>query len=220
MTPLFSIPIAMDLTAVSIGAIQGAMFAARFRDRQLDFLGVAIIGVVVGLGGGLIRDLFLNQVPAALQSNWYLPTASVSALLGMALLTIFTRLERVITVLDALTLGMFGAIGTTKALANGLPVVPAVFIGIASGVGGSVIRDMMLSLPVALMQVGSLYAIAAAGGTISLVVAVKLGMEPFGAALVCIGVTTVIRLLAVRFGWSLPEQRSLNRWPRWRRPID
>ncbi|MGG7464085.1 MULTISPECIES: trimeric intracellular cation channel family protein [unclassified Plantibacter] len=214
---LFVVPLWTDLTAVAIGAVQGAMFAARFRDRQLDWLGVAIIGVVVGLGGGLIRDLLLNQVPASLQSDWYLPVASGAALLGMLLLSGVNKLGPLIISLDALTIGMFGAIGSTKALAVGLPVIPAVFVGVISAVGGSVLRDVMLGVPVALMHVGSLYAVAAGVGTIGLVVLWSIGVPISIAAIACVALTTLIRLLAVRFGWTLPEQRQIGRWRTWRR---
>ena len=214
---LFVVPLWVDLSAVAIGAVQGAMFAARFQDRQLDWLGVAIIGVVVGLGGGLIRDILLGQVPASLQNNWYLPVASGAALLGMFLLRTITRLGPVIIGLDALTIGMFGAIGSTKALAAGLPVIPAIFVGTVSAVGGSVLRDVMLGVPVALMHVGSLYAVAAAVGTALLVLAVTFG-APLGiAAIVGVSSTAVICLLAVRFGWTLPEQRQIGGWRIWRR---
>ena len=84
----------------------------------------------------------------------------------------FRRLDPIITVLDALTIGLFGAIGTTKALALGLPEVPAVFVGVVSAVGGSILRDVLLNLPIALMHVGSLYAVAAGAGTVVLVVLV------------------------------------------------
>lgn len=217
MTPLFTLPLWAELCAVGIGAVQGAMFAARFREHRLDVLGIAIIGVVIGLGGGLIRDILLNAPLASMQSNWYLITAAGSALLGMLLLRVFTRLNPLIIALDALTIGMFAALGTTKALAFGLPAIPAILIGVVSAVGGSVIRDIMLNLPVALMHVGSLYAIAAALGSVALVVGVRLGLPIGIAAAVCITLTTVVRLLAVRFGWSLPEQRALSSWPGWRR---
>lgn len=214
---LFVVPLWTDLTAVAIGAVQGAMFAARFRDRQLDWLGVAIIGVVVGLGGGLIRDILLSQVPASLQSDWYLPVASGAALLGMFLLSVITKLGPVIIALDALTIGMFGAIGSTKALAIGLPIIPSIFVGVVAAVGGSVLRDVMLGVPVALMHVGSLYAVAAGAGTVALVVLWSLGVPITVAAIVCVALTTLIRLLAVRFGWTLPEQRQIGRWRTWRR---
>jgi uncharacterized membrane protein YeiH len=206
-----SIPLWANLLAVGIGSLQGALFAAQFRDRRLDLLGVAIIGIATGFGGGVLRDLLLNEVPKALQSNWYLPVATASALIGMLLQRIFTRIHALITALDALTIGIFGAIGTTAALAAGLPAIPAVFVGSLSAVGGSILRDLLLNVPIALMQVGSLYAVAALVGAGSLVVLVGFGAPAFVAALACAVLTFVVRVLAVLFHWTLPEQRPLRR---------
>ncbi|WP_438855901.1 trimeric intracellular cation channel family protein [Agromyces sp. M3QZ16-3] len=213
----FTIPLWADLAAVGIGALQGAMFASRIKEHRIDLLGVALIGIIVGLGGGLLRDLLLNQLPAAMRSNWYLVVATAAALVGMLLIRIFDRLNSVIIALDAVTIGLFAAIGTTKALAYGVPEVPAVFVGVVAAVGGSILRDVALNLPIALMHVGSLYAIAAAGGTVLLVTMVLVGANILVAAIACVVVTTVIRLLSVRFGWSLPEQRAIGSWRVWRR---
>ena len=214
---LFSIPLWLDLTAVGIGAVQGAMFAARLTERRIDLLGVALIGILVGLGGGLMRDLILNQLPAAMSSNWYLLVAAAAALLGMLLLRVFTRLNGLIIALDAVTIGLFGAIGASKALAYGVPIVPAVFVGVLSAVGGSILRDVALNLPIALMHVGSLYAVAATAGAVLLVGLDLAGVNIVIAGIACVVVTTVTRLGSVRFGWSLPEQRALSTWQVWRR---
>ena len=210
--PLFVIPLWADLTAVGLGGIQGALFASGFQgERRLDLLGVAIIGVVVGMGGGLIRDLLLDVPLVTLQSNWYLLTATLAALIGMLLANLFQRANRIIVGLDAIVIGLFGAFGTSKALALGLPVVPAVFIGVCSAVGGGILRDMIMGLPVAIMHVGSLYAVAAAAGCLVLAMAHALGAPLVAAAAVGVVVTFVIRLLAVIFDVSLPEQRMLYR---------
>jgi uncharacterized membrane protein YeiH len=208
---LFTIPRWADLLAVGIGSLQGALFAAQFRDRRLDLLGVAIIGIATGFGGGIIRDVLLGQVPAALVSNWYLPVATGAALIGMLLERIFARLRHLITGLDALTIGLFGAIGTTKALALGLPEIPAIFLGVISAVGGSILRDLLLNVPIALMSVGSLYAVAALAGSASLVVLVLAGAPIAVAASVCVAITFAVRILAVLFKWTLPEQVALRR---------
>lgn len=212
--PSVTIPLWANLLAVGIGSLQGALFAAQFRDRRLDLLGVAIIGIATGFGGGILRDIFLNEVPRALLSNWYLPVATGSALIGMLLQRIFHRIQPLITALDALTIGLFGAIGTTAALAAGLPAIPAVFVGAVSAVGGSILRDLLLSVPIALMQVGSLYAVAALVGAVSLVVLVSLGAPAIWAAVACVVLTFVVRVLAVLFHWTLPEQRPLRRGSR------
>ena len=213
---IFIIPLWADLLAVGIGALQGALFAAGYRDRRLDLLGVAIIGIATGFGGGILRDVLLGSLPAALQSNWYVPVATLAALAGMLLERLFSRLNGLITVLDAVTIGLFGAIGTTKALSMGVPAVPAVFLGALSAVGGSILRDMLLNVPIALMQVGSLYAIAAVAGSATLVALVAVGVNVTIAALICVAVTFGVRVLAVLFKWSLPEQRRLERLPRLR----
>lgn len=210
--PIFVIPLWADLTAVGLGGIQGALFASGFRgERRLDLLGVAIIGVVMGMGGGLIRDLLLNVTPVTLQSNWYLLTATLAALVGMLLAGVFARVNAVIVGLDALVIGLFGAFGTSKALFLGLPLIPAVFVGVCAAVGGGILRDMIMGLPVAIMHVGSLYAVAAGVGCFVVALSTQLGANPVVAALCGISLTFVIRLLAVIFDISLPEQRALYR---------
>lgn len=210
--PLFVIPLWADLLAVALGGIQGAVFAAGFQgQRRLDWLGVALIGIMLGMGGGLIRDLLLSVTPATLQSNWYLLTAVGASLVGMLLAGVFQRLNRLIIGLDAVAMGLFGAVGTSKALAYGLPIVPAIFVGVCAAVGGGIIRDIAMGLPIAIMHVGSLYAIAALVGNTALALAFVSGMDIGWAAAVGVIVTTVIRLLAVIFDVSLPEQRRLHR---------
>ena len=209
MNELFAIPQWLDLTAVGIGAAQGAMFSSRYRDAELDLLGVAIIGIVSGFGGGIVRDMFLTTDIAAFHSNWYLVTAVLCALVGMLVSSLLHRVEMVINVFDALTIGIFGAIGTTKALSFGLPVVPALFIGVAAAVGGSILRDMLLAIPWQLMQVGSLYAVAALGGGITIVGLLWMGQTVTIAGVASVAVTTTIRMLSVILGWKLPAQRGV-----------
>ena len=206
----FIIPLWADLLAVGIGSLQGALFAAQFRDKRLDWLGVAIIGIATGFGGGLARDILLSEPLAPLQSNWYLIVATGAAFIGMLAERLFRHLRHVITALDALTLGLFGAIGTTKALSLGMPPVPAIFVGVIAAVGGSILRDLLLAVPIAIMQVGSLYAVAAFAGTTVLVLLQAFNVDVLVAALACVVVTFGVRVLAVLFNWSLPEQRSLE----------
>lgn len=210
--PLFTIPLWADLLGVGLGGIQGAMFASGFQgERRLDWLGVAIIGIMIGMGGGLIRDLLIGQPPATLQNDWYLITAVGAALLGMLLAGVFNRINTLIVVLDAAVIGMFGAFGVSKALAFGIPPVPAVFIGVCAAAGGGMLRDVLMGLPVAIMHVGSLYAVAAGAGCTAIVIMHAFGVSITVAAVTGIVVTAVIRVLAVVFDVSLPEQRRLYR---------
>ncbi|GAA1967131.1 trimeric intracellular cation channel family protein [Agromyces allii] len=211
-TQQFFIPLWLDLTAVGLGGVQGALFASGFQgQRRLDLLGVALVGIVMGFGGGMIRDLLLNEPLRALQSNWYLIVAIAAALLGMLLAGPLTKVNGLIVGLDAIVIGMFGALGTSKALALGLPILPAVFVGVAAAAGGGVLRDMLMGLPIAIMHVGSLYAVAAGAGCIVLAALDLFGVPLFVGGIVCVAVTAVIRWLAVIFDVSLPEQRMLYR---------
>jgi uncharacterized membrane protein YeiH len=210
--PLFTIPLWADLLGVGLGGIQGAMFASGFQgQRRLDLLGVAIIGILIGMGGGLIRDLLLGQPPATLQNNWYLIAAGGAAIIGMLLAGLLNRANAVIVGLDAVVIGMFGAFGTSKALGLGVPAVPAVFIGACAAVGGSILRDVIMGLPVAIMHVGSLYAVAALLGCSVIVTVHAFGVSITIAGIIGLIVTAVIRVLAVMFDVSLPEQRRLYR---------
>ena len=88
------------------------------------------------------------------------------------------------------------------------------FVGVLAAVGGSILRDLLLAMPIALMHVGSLYAVAALAGAISIVVLVNLGVAVPIAAIVGVVLTFTVRVLAVLFRWSLPEQRRIERIPR------
>lgn len=210
--PLFTIPLWADLLGVGLGGIQGAMFASGFQgQRRLDWLGVALIGIMIGMGGGLIRDLLIGQPPATFQSNWYLITATGASLLGMLLAGVFNRVNTMIVILDAVVIGMFGAFGVSKAIAFGLPPVPAVFVGVCAAVGGGMLRDVLMGLPVAIMHVGSLYAVAAGVGCTFIEIAHAFHMNITVAAIIGVVLTAVIRVLAVVFDLSLPEQRRLHR---------
>lgn len=113
--------------------------------------------------------------------------------------------------LDAVVIGTFGAIGTTKALSLGVGEVGALLVGVVGAVGGSIIRDLLLGLPVAFLQVGELFVVAAGAGAAALILLVAVGVPIPIAGIVCIAITTVVRIGAVRFNWRFPEQRPLPR---------
>lgn len=205
----FGIPLWAELVAVGLGALQGALFAGALVDRRIDVLGVVLIGIGGALGGSVSRDLLLGEPPVVIRGEWYVLVAVGAALLGMSLQPVFVRLGSVILALDAVTIGLFGVIGASKALSLGVPSVPAVFVGTVAAVGGTVLRDVMLDQPVMLLHVGTLYAVAAAAGTLLLVVLVAMGVSGPTAAIAGVVLTTAVRLVAVRLGWSFPEQQAL-----------
>jgi len=207
----FQVELWVELLAAGLGGLQGALFAADYTRRRIDVLGVLVIGLVVALGGSLLRDIVLNQPPVVIWMNWYLVVAGASAVLGMIIQQLLTHVGWLITVLDAVVMGLFGAIGASKALTLGVGEAGALVVGVIGAIGGGMLRDIILSLPVSFLQVGTLYAVAAASGVGTLILLVAVGVSIPIAALVCVGVTTIVRLVAVVFNWTFPEQRSLAR---------
>jgi len=205
----FQVTLWIELTAAALGGLQGALFAAGERDRRIDVLGVIVIGVAVSLGGSLMRDIVLNQPPVVVWGDWYLLVAAASAILGMVLQPLFSRAGWAITVLDAVVMGLFGAIGASKALSLGVGNVGALVVGVIGAIGGGVLRDLILSRPISILQVGTLYAVAAGAGAGTLILLSEFGIPIPIAGLVAVVVTTLVRLFAVAFGWAFPEQRAL-----------
>ncbi|RWZ52545.1 hypothetical protein ELQ90_00880 [Labedella phragmitis] len=207
----FQVPLWVELLAAGLGGLQGALFAADTRHRRIDVLGVLVIGLIVALGGSLLRDVVLNQPPVVIWMNWYLVVAGAAALVGMILQPLITHAAWLITVLDAAVMGLFGAIGATKALSLGVGEVGALVVGVIGAIGGGMLRDTALGLPVSFLQVGTLYAVAAGSGVGVLVLLIELGVSVPIAAVGCIIVTATVRLLAIVFAWTFPEQRPATR---------
>jgi uncharacterized membrane protein YeiH len=205
----FQIGFAIELIAAGLGGVQGAMFAATQRDRRIDVLGVIVIGLTVSLGGSLLRDILLNQPPVVVWINWYLLVAGASALLGMILQPLLAQAEWVITTLDAVVMGLFGAIAASKALSLGVGSVGALVVGVIGAIGGGLLRDLILDRPLSVLHVGTLYAVAAGAGVGTLIVLVRFNVPIAVAGIIATVVTTAVRLGAVVFNWTFPEQRAV-----------
>lgn len=210
----FQVALWIELLAAGLGGLQGALFAAGQRERRIDVLGVIVIGLAVSLGGSLMRDIVLNQPPVVVWVNWYLLVAGASALLGMLLQPLFVRAEWAITGLDAVVMGIFGAIAVSKALSLGVGSVGALVVGVIGAIGGGMLRDVILSRPIAILHVGTLYAVAAAAGVGTLIVLVKFETPIAIAGVVSAVVAAAVRVAAVIFGWTFPEQRAVSRGAR------
>jgi uncharacterized membrane protein YeiH len=113
------VPLWIDLTAVVVGALVGAGVAAR---EQLDIIGVLLLAAVMGLGGGIVRDLLLGLRPVAVTSRYYLPTVAAAALAGFLFTSLMRRFRTMFVVLDAFSVGLFMIVGVGKALLYDLPV--------------------------------------------------------------------------------------------------
>jgi uncharacterized membrane protein YeiH len=143
--------------------------------------------------------------------DWYLLVAGASAIVGMALQPTFQRAGWLITVLDAVVMGIFGAIGASKALLLGVGSVGALVVGVIGAIGGGVLRDLLLNRSISVLHVGTLYAVAAAAGAGALILLIRVDVPVPIAGVISTAIAAVVRVAAVRFDWIVPEQRSARR---------
>jgi uncharacterized membrane protein YeiH len=190
-----------DLIGVAVFAASGASAAVV---KRLDLFGVAFVGFVAALGGGILRDVVIDAAPPLAFADWRYAVVAVVASLAMFWLhPQLSRLRRTVLVLDAAGLGLFTVTGTLKALGAGVPPVGACLIGMLTGIGGGVARDLLTGeVPVVLRR--DIYAVVALGGAITVAVLEWLrlaGPVPLAASAVAM---TVVRLIALRRRWSAP----------------
>jgi uncharacterized membrane protein YeiH len=197
------VPAAVDLAAIVIGALTGGLLAAR---EGFAVSGVLLLAVSGGLGGGLIRDVLLGDLPAvALTNKAYLPTVAITAAVTFYFSGWLSRLTGLLVVLDAVTLGFFTVIGAQKAELAGLPSASVVFIGSLTAVGGAVIRDVLLAQRADIVQPGPYNAVAALiGATALTVLSGPVGLDPLPVAAAVIVLVAALRVLSVWRGWSAP----------------
>ena len=197
--------VTLDLVGIFVFAVTGALVAVR---KNLDIFAALVLAGVTGLGGGFIRDVLIDATPPAALTDWrYLLVPVAAGLLTFAFHPAIGRLERLVTVFDAVGLALFCVTGALKAVEYGLGPVPAALMGMVTGIGGGMMRDVLAgSVPVVFE--GNLYATPALSGA---VVAVLLDRTDLPVLVVAAaGFTTCLlwRLLALVRGWSAPLPRG------------
>ena len=197
------LPLWADLAATLVFGLSGALLA---RQSSLDLVGAATLAVVAGTGGGIVRDLVLGDTPPVAFEQWGVLVAASAAVLVVAVLPEGPgRWRPLYLAADAAGLGLVTAAGTAKSLAAGLGAYPAIMLGVLSGIGGGIARDVLAGrVPVVLHR--EVYALAAVAGAATVTV---VGTERPGVALLVGAATTLaIRLLAHWRRWEVPRLRT------------
>ncbi|CBG69839.1 MULTISPECIES: trimeric intracellular cation channel family protein [Streptomyces] len=201
-------PYPLDLIGIFVFAISGALLAVR---KNFDVFGIAVLAEVTALGGGLFRDLVIGAVPpAAFTDLGYFVTPLLAALLVFFLHPHVERIQAGVNVFDAAGLGLFCVAGTAKAYDYGLGLTASLVLGLATAVGGGVLRDVLANeVPSLLRWDRDLYAVPAMVGAGMVVLCISQdALTPFTSALAAI-TAFVLRLLAMRYHWRAP--RAWNR---------
>lgn len=170
-------PLWLALLTVGVNAVVGGLRASVDDRHHWDIVGLSTFAILMGLGGGIIRDVLIGNLPAeSLRRPWFLATIGGCVLIVLAAGERIARAHHLVTFLNSVALGLFAIIGTAYALRSGLPIVSALFIGTVSAVGGgvlvSVMKDevpgvLLASAPHALLAVlvSAVYALVAVWST-------------------------------------------------------
>ncbi|WP_029287757.1 trimeric intracellular cation channel family protein [Cellulomonas sp. HZM] len=200
----------LEVIGVFVGALSGALAGVR---KQFDVFGILVLGWAAGLGGGILRDVLIGAVPPVGISDWRLVATALAA--GLVMYFFHPRLERarrLIVLLDAGALALFTVVGAVKGLELGATAVAAVFVGVLTGVGGGVLRDLLTGeVPVVLHQ-RQLYAVPALVGAVAVAVLWENRWLSVGSTVGVVVGIFALRVLALRFQVQAPGPwRGLNR---------
>lgn len=200
-------PLWLALLTVGVNAMVGALRATLDDEYHWDIVGLSTFAVLMGLGGGFIRDILLGNTPVeSLRTSWYL----VTVLIGIGLVLLFgkriSRAKQLVVLLNSVALGLFAITGTAYALRAELPIVSSIFVGVVSAVGGGVLVSVMKDeVPEILLTSApnALLALAASG-----IYAATDVWSSQAAGVAGVATVIVVNYLASRFG--IRTRRATN----------
>ena len=204
----------LNLVGTFVFGLSGGMAGVR---AQLDLFGAIVLAVVVGIAGGTIRDLLIGTPPATFRDWRYLAVAAGAGLLTAVAHPAINRLQRPIDALDAAGLALFSVTGAATALTHRLGVVDSVILGAITGIGGGMLRDILVrEIPTVLR--GGLYAIPALVGASIVVVAYHAGDHTVVFPILGAAVCFLMRMAGLRYDLGLPGAANVAppRMPRLR----
>ena len=195
---------AFDLGGTFVFALSGATAGVK---RRLDLFGVLALSFAAGNSGGIARDVMIGAAPPVAISDWrYIAVSLLAGLITFYWHRAIARLSSPVLAFDAAGLALFSVSGASKALALGVGPVGAMLLGMLTGIGGGIVRDVLLrEIPTVLRT--ELYAVAALIGAAVVVIGRMLHVPPFAAALAGAVLCFGLRFMAMRRGWQLPIAR-------------
>jgi uncharacterized membrane protein YeiH len=202
----------LNLMGTFVFGLSGGMAGVR---KQLDLFGAVVLAVVVGIAGGTIRDVLIGIPPTTFRDWRYLAVAGAAGLLTSLAHPAINRLQRPIDALDAAGLALFCVTGAATALAHRLGVVDSVILGAITGIGGGMLRDVLVGeIPTVLR--GGLYAIPALVGAGIVVAAYHAGDHTLVFPIVAAAACFLLRMAGLHYGIGLPraDTVAVTRVPR------
>lgn len=195
-------PLWLALVTTGVGALEGAIIGRSSKDgARPDVVGLTVFALFLGLGGGMVRDTMLGNLPfESLRTPWYLVVVVASVVVVLVAGRLVPVNSTIFIVLDAMTTGLYAAIGAQYALDFGLPWVGAIFVGMFAGLSGGVIVALLRRETPALLYPGSPYGLLALLGV--LVYLPLSQVNGVVASFSAVGVVVVGRLAVRKWGIS------------------
>lgn len=197
--------LALNLAGTFVFGLSGGMTGVK---QKLDIFGVLVLAFAAANVGGITRDVLIGAVPPAAITDW--PYVAVSLLAGVVTFQwypLINRLQSSILIFDAAGLALFAVTGTQKALAFHLNPMAAVLLGMLTGIGGGMLRDVLVAeVPTVLRS--ELYAVAALAGAVVVVIGVVLNLPSTSFVLAGAALCFGLRFAAIKRGWQLPVAKS------------
>jgi len=202
-----TLPLVLDLAGTFVFALSGALAGVK---RKLDLFGVLVLSFAAANAGGITRDVLIGAVPPAAISDWrYLVVSLVAGLITFYLSPAIVRLWSPVLLFDAAGLALFAVAGTQKSLDYGLNPVMAMSLGMLTGIGGGMMRDVLLAEIPAVLR-SELYAVAALAGAGVVVIGHLLQLPAVPIAIAGGALCFGLRVMAIRHGWQLPVARFID----------
>lgn len=197
----------LDLAGIAVFAATGALVGVR---KELDIFGIVVLAMLTGLGGGVLRDVLIGAVPPSALDDWrYLVVPAATGVLVFYFHPTIGRMENQIMVLDAIGLSLFCVTGAVKAEDAGLNILAASVLGLLTGVGGGMMRDVAAGRVPVIFR-GELYATPAFAGALIAAVIHDQGYAS-GWYVLAGAVCLVWRLVALTRGWTAPIPPGADR---------
>lgn len=198
----------LDLCGVFVFALSGAMAGIRHR---LDLFGVLVLSFAAANAGGIMRDVLIGAVPPPGILDWrYLAVPVIAGIATFRWGSLITRVERAVQIFDAAGLALFAVAGAQKALDFQLAPVSAVLLGMLTGIGGGMLRDVLTAQIPAVLR-ADIYAVAAMAGAAVVVVGRLMHFPSVADALVGAALCFGLRYMAIKHAWQLPGARWSDR---------
>ncbi len=203
--PQFQVPFLLDFVALFLWAVSGAIIGMH---KRYDFTGVLVVALLSSTGGSLLRDgFFLHQTPPVVSNPLYIPLIiTATALVGLFRRRItqmqLQLVDRSISIIDAVGVPAFAVVGMQLSLQAGIPIPGVVLIGVVNGMGGGLLRDLMVGDTPAALKPGQVYVSAIIFVcVVFLVLTYGMGVNKEFAAWGIIALFFTIRMLSIRYNW-------------------